>query len=86
MKLDYRDKNSTLLFTREDVKSNKDVEKITLNIIYTKFTCYVNKIYIDYLVRLLLAEKCFINLDDNLLEFRDISIPFQKELWLTWAT
>ena len=79
MKLYYTDKNNTPLFTREDVKSNKDIEKITLNIIYTKFTCYVNKRYIVYLVRLLLKEKCFINLEDKLLEFKDISIPFQKE-------
>lgn len=79
MKVDYRDKNNTLIFRREDVENNNNIEKITLNIIYTKFTCYVNKKYIVYLVRLLLAEKCFINLDENLLEFRDISIPFQDE-------
>lgn len=77
MKIYYTDKEGGILFTREDVKDNNDIEKITLNLIYTEITCYVNKRYIDYLVRLLLKERCLINLEDKLLEFKYISIPFQ---------
>ena len=80
MKVDYRDQNNTLIFRREDVKSNKDIEKITIYTTSGKFTCYVHRSHIVYLVQHLLVEACFINSEDKLLEFRDINIPFQFKI------